>query len=75
MSCLFKIHKKRFTITNAFKGALDESNRTPTKIWVDKSGEFYNRSVKSWLRDNYIEMYSTHNEGKNQLLLKDLWEP
>ena len=30
---------------------------------VDKGGEF-NRSMKSWLEKNDIEMYSTHNEGK-----------
>ena len=35
-----------------------------TKIWVDKDSEFYNRSMKSWIQDNDIEMYSTHNEGK-----------
>ena len=42
----------------------DESNRKPNKIWVDKDSEFYNRSMKSWIQDNDIEMYSTHNEGK-----------
>ena len=35
-----------------------------TKIWVDKGSVFYSRSVKSWLKDNNIEMYSAHNEGK-----------
>ena len=35
------------------------------KIWVDKGSEFYNRSMKSWLEKNNIEMYSTHNEGKS----------
>ena len=34
------------------------------KIWVDKGSDFYNRSMKLWLQDNYIKMYSTHNEGK-----------
>ena len=34
-------------------------------MWVDKGSEFYNRSVKSWLVKNAIEMYSTHNEGKS----------
>ena len=61
------------TITNAFQKILDESNRKPNKIWVDKGSEFYNRSMKSWLEKNDIEMYSTHNEG-NSLLLKDLLE-
>ena len=27
--------------------------------------EFYNRSMKSWLEKNDIEMYSPHNEGKS----------
>ena len=34
-------------------------------MWVDKGSEFYNRSMKSWLQDNKIEMYSMHNEGKS----------
>ena len=29
-------------------------------MWVDKGREFYNRSMKSWLEKNGIEMYSTH---------------
>ena len=48
-----------------FKKILDESNRKPNKMWVDKGSEFCNRSVKSWLQDNNIEMYSIHNEGKS----------
>ena len=32
---------------------------------VDKGSEYYNRSRKSWLEKNYIEMYSTHNERKS----------
>ena len=30
-----------------------------------KGSEFYNRSVKSWLDKNDIEMYQTHNKGKS----------
>ena len=30
-------------------------------IRVDKGSEFHNRSMKSWLEKNDIEMYSTHN--------------
>ena len=56
--------KKGVTITNAFQRFLDESKCKPNKIWVDKGSEFYNRSMKSWLQDKNIEMYSTHNEGK-----------
>ena len=32
------------------------------KIWVDKGIEFCKRSMKSWLQNNDIEMYSTHKE-------------
>ena len=35
------------------------------KIWVDKGSKFYNNSFKKWLRDNDIEIYSIHNEGKS----------
>ena len=35
------------------------------KIWVDKGSEFYNNSFKKRLRDNDIEIYSIHNEGKS----------
>ena len=56
--------KKGVSIVNAFQSILKISNRKPNKIWVDKGGEFYNRSMKSWLEKTDIEMYSTHNEGK-----------
>ena len=46
------------------KDKIDETNRNPNKIWVDKVNEFYNRSMKSWLEDNDIEIYSTHSEKK-----------
>ena len=58
-------NKKVITITNAFQKPLDKSNRKPNKIWVNKGSELYNRSMKSWLEKNGIEMYSTHNEGKS----------
>ena len=44
---------------------LKESNCNPNKIWVDKGSEFYNKSMKSWLEKNAIEMYSTPNERKS----------
>ena len=57
--------KKGITIANAFQKILKESNRKPSKIWVDKGSGFYNSSVKIWLKDNNIEMYFIHNEGKS----------
>ena len=56
--------KKGITITNAFQNILKESNRIPNKEWVEKETEFYNSSFKKWSKDNDIEMYSIHNEGK-----------
>ena len=57
--------KKSITITNAFQKILKESSRKPNKIWIEKGNEFYNRSMKSWLEENSIEMHSTHNKGKS----------
>ena len=58
--------KKGISIVNAFQSILNKSNRKTNKIcWVDKGSEFYNRSMKSWLEKNDIEMYSAHNEGKS----------
>ena len=51
--------KKGITITNAFQKILDESNHKPNK------NEFSNRSMKSWLEKNIMEMYSIHNKGKS----------
>ena len=57
--------KKDVSIVNAFQKILNDSNRKPNKIWVEKGSEFYNNSFKRWLRDNDIEMYSIHHEGKS----------
>ena len=34
-------------------------------MWVDKGSESYNSYFKKWLKDNDIDIYSTHNEGKS----------
>ena len=63
---LFLLNDKRgVSIVDAFQKILDESNRKPNKIWVDKGSELYNNSFKTWLKDNDIEMYFIHNEGKS----------
>ena len=51
--------KKDITIINVFQKILDQSGCKPNKIWVNKSLEFYNRSMKSWLEDNNMKIYST----------------
>ena len=57
--------EKGVSNVNVFQKVLDKSGRKPNKIWVDKGSEFYNNSFKKWLKDNDIEMYSIHNEGKS----------
>ena len=59
--------KKGTSIVNAFRSIQKSkySKRKPNKIWVDQGSEFYNTHFKKWLKDNNIEMYSTHNEGKS----------
>ena len=57
--------KKGVSIADAFQKILDNSGCKPNEIWVDKGSEFYNNSFKKWLKDNDIEMYLIHNEGKS----------
>ena len=44
---------------------LNKLNHKPNKTWADESSEFYNTSMKSWLQNNAIETYSTHNKGES----------
>ena len=59
--------KKGVSIVNGFQSILNESNRKPSKIWVDHGSEFYNNALKNFLKNNDTEMYSTHNEDKSVL--------
>ena len=53
-----------------FKKRLDESNCKGNKIWLDKASEFYkrSRSMKSWLQDNNIEIFSIYKRRKIRCL-------
>ena len=44
---------------------MKKSDGTRNKIWVNKGSELYNSCFTKWLKDNDIEMYSIHNEGKS----------
>ena len=57
--------KKELQLLMLVSFFLDKSNLKPNKIWIDKGSEIYNRSIKSFLQSNNIEMYSTNNEGKS----------
>ena len=65
--------KKGISIVSALQKILDKLGRKPNKLCVDKGSEFYNNSFKKWLKDNDIEMYSIHNEGKS-VVAEDLLE-
>ena len=56
---------KKELITNAFQKILQEANHKRYKISIDKGSELYNRLMKSFMQNNAIETYSTHNEGKS----------
>ena len=64
MGCSFE-RQKGTTIVNAFQSILDSSKRKPNKIWIDQCSEFYHTHFKKWLKNNNIEIYSTHNEGNS----------
>ena len=65
-ACIIPIKdKKGVSIVDVFKKILKEFNWKPNKIWVDIGSEFHNNYFKKWLKDNDIEMYSIHNEGKS----------
>ena len=50
--------KTRKEIGNAFSRILKE--RRPSKMWVEKGREFYNKDVQK-----LVELYSTENEEKS----------
>ena len=57
--------KKAITITDAFQKILNDLNRKPNKMWVNKGSKFCNNSFKKWLKDNDIEMHSIHHKGES----------
>ena len=69
LGCSFE-RKNNNLIYKHFQKILGKSSGKPNKIWIDKDIKFYNRSMKSWLQDNNIKIYSTHNKGKFSLELR-----
>ena len=58
-------NKKGDSIVEGFQSILKNSGRKPNKIWIDHGSEFYNNKFNFFLKENDIQMYSTHNEGKS----------
>ena len=52
--------KKYKTDLHAFIEIVNESNSKPNKSWVDKVGEFYNKTMLEWFNNKNILMYPTH---------------
>ena len=61
---LWKIKKVK-KVLNGFIEIINESNRKPSKLWVDQGRDFYNKLMQEWLDYNDILMYCTHNESKS----------
>ena len=62
--------KKGPTIANTFQSILENSKRKLNKVWTDQGSGFYSTHLKKWLKDNSIEMYSTHVQGKSAVAEK-----
>ena len=66
MVCSFQRQKKDLKIINASQKLSDKSSRKTKKYGQMKEGsEFPKKSIKSWLQDNDIKIYSTHKEKKS----------
>ena len=58
-------NKKGESIVEGFQSIFKSSGRKPNKIWADRESEYYNNKFRGFLKENSIEIYSTHNEGKS----------
>ena len=63
--CYWVIPLKGIMVKRYYAFSFKRSNRKLNKIWVDKGSKFFNRSMKSWLEKNNIDIYSSQFEGKS----------
>ena len=68
--------------TTAFKKLIETSKRKSEKVWSDRGKEFYNKTFLDFLKQNEIQIYSTHSDLKavfverfNRTLLDLIKEP
>ena len=68
--------------TTAFKKLIETSKRKPEKVWSDRGKEFFNKTFLDFLKQNEIQIYSTHSDLKavfverfNRTLLDLIKEP
>ena len=63
--CSFKRQEKGIATTDTFQKISHKSRRKRKTAWLDQGSKFYNKSMKSWLQENKMEMHLTDNEGKS----------
>ena len=56
-------NKSGLSIFNGFKIVLGE-HRKPEKLWVERGNEFYNKTLKSLLKEYETKLYSTYSDLK-----------
>ena len=68
--------------TTAFKKLIETSKRKPQKLWSNRVKEFYNQTILHYLKEQNIQIYSTHSDLKavfverfNRTLLDLIKEP
>ena len=68
--------------TAALKSLIEKEKRKPHKIWSDRGKEFYNTTFLNFLKEQNIQIYSTHSDLKavfverfNRTLLDLIKEP
>ena len=47
--------------TTAFKSLFEKTKRKPDKIWSDRGKQFYDKTFLEFLKQNEIQIYSTHS--------------
>ena len=55
-------------VSTALEKVIKTSKRVPSKLWVDKGKEFYNKTMQQLLKKKGISMYSTENEEKSSVV-------
>ena len=57
-------NKQAKSVTDAFNRVVIKSKRKPDRVWSDRGKEFYNKTFLDYLKQNQIEIYSTHSDLK-----------
>ena len=55
-------------VSAAFQEVFKTAGRVPSKLWVDKGREFYNKTLQDLLNKKGISIYSTENEEKSSVV-------